>query len=64
MEGRRGVGGYASCPLVTGYSKTIMAEFDYEGRRVDPRRERTLNYLLKAYGVPFLYWNFMLKGVS
>lgn len=70
LKQRKSYNGYASCPLVTGYAKTIMAEFDYDGRPapsiplLDPRRERYLNYLLKAYAIPFLYWNFMLKGLA
>ena len=61
--------GYSSCPLVTGYRSALIAEFDYEGRPtptipgMDPRKERFVNYLLKAYGVPFIYWNLMLKGL-
>lgn len=61
--------GYSSCPLVTGYNKTLIAEFDYDGRPtptlplLDPRKERYINYLLKAYGIPFLYWHLMLKGL-
>jgi sulfide:quinone oxidoreductase len=27
----RSYDGYASCPLVTGYGKLILAEFDYDG---------------------------------
>jgi len=27
--------GYTSCPLVTGFSKCIMAEFDYDGKPVE-----------------------------
>ncbi|MCA9779966.1 MAG: NAD(P)/FAD-dependent oxidoreductase, partial [Candidatus Eremiobacteraeota bacterium] len=61
--------GYSSCPLVTGYRKTLIAEFDYEGRPtptipgLDPRKERFMNYLIKAYGLPMMYWNLMLKGL-
>lgn len=59
--------GYASCPLVTGYGKLILAEFDYDGNPkesfpFDQRRERYSMYLLKAYGLPLLYWNGMLRG--
>ncbi len=38
--------GYASCPLVTGYGKLILAEFDYDGKPtpsfpiVDLKKER------------------------
>lgn len=59
--------GYASCPLVTGYGKLVLAEFDYDGRPAesfpfDQSRERYSMYALKAYGLPEMYWNGMLRG--
>lgn len=59
--------GYTSCPLVTGYGKLILAEFDYDKRPqetfpFDQSRERYSMYALKAYGLPELYWNGMLRG--
>jgi sulfide:quinone oxidoreductase len=59
--------GYASCPLVTGYGKLILAEFDYDGRPAesfpfDQSKERYSMYALKAYGLPDAYWNGMLQG--
>lgn len=59
--------GYASCPLVTGYGKLIMAEFDYDGNPAesfpfDQGKERYSMYALKAYGLPDMYWNGMLRG--
>jgi sulfide:quinone oxidoreductase len=59
--------GYSSCPLVTGYGRLILAEFDYDGNPAesfpfDQSRERHSMYLLKAYGLPELYWNGMLRG--
>jgi sulfide:quinone oxidoreductase len=59
--------GYASCPLVTGYGKLILAEFDYDGRPqesfpFDQSQERYSMYALKAYGLPEMYWNGMLRG--
>ncbi|XP_043279337.1 sulfide:quinone oxidoreductase, mitochondrial isoform X2 [Venturia canescens] len=59
--------GYASCPLVTGPGKCILAEFDYNLRPmetfpVDQKRELWIMYIMKKYFFPFLYWNFMLKG--
>ena len=59
--------GYTSCPLVTGYGKLILAEFDYdlqpqETFPFDQSKERYSMYLLKAYGLPQLYWHGMLKG--
>ncbi|MCC6414215.1 MAG: NAD(P)/FAD-dependent oxidoreductase [Saprospiraceae bacterium] len=60
--------GYGSCPLVTGYGKLVMAEFDYENKRVetfpfDQSKERLSMYLLKTQVLPRLYWNFILKGM-
>lgn len=59
--------GYASCPLVTGYGKLILAEFDYDGRPAesfpfDQSKERYSMWALKAYGLPEMYWNGMLRG--
>ena len=59
--------GYASCPLVTGYGKLVLAEFDYDGRPAesfpfDQSRERYSMYALKAYVLPDMYWNGMLRG--
>ncbi len=59
--------GYASCPLVTGYGKLILAEFDYDGKPAesfpfDQAEERYSMYALKVYGLPELYWNGMLRG--
>lgn len=59
--------GYASCPLVTGYGKLVLAEFDYDGRPAesfpfDQSQERYSMYALKAYGLPQMYWNGMLRG--
>jgi sulfide:quinone oxidoreductase len=59
--------GYTSCPLVTGYGKLILAEFDYDLKRkesfpFDQRKERWSMYQLKRYGLPALYWHGMTKG--
>jgi sulfide:quinone oxidoreductase len=59
--------GYTSCPLVTGYGKLVLAEFDYdkqpdESFPFDQSRERYSMYALKAYGLPRMYWNGMLRG--
>ncbi len=59
--------GYASCPLVTGYGKLILAEFDYDGNPCesfpfDQSRERYSMYAMKAYALPEAYWNGMLRG--
>ena len=59
--------GYTSCPLVTGYGKLVMAEFDYDGNAqetfpVDQSKERRSMYFVKKHLLPRLYWNGMLKG--
>lgn len=59
--------GYTSCPLVTGYGKLVMAEFDYERVPqetfpIDQSKERLSMYLVKKHLLPQLYWNGMLKG--
>jgi sulfide:quinone oxidoreductase len=59
--------GYSSCPLVTSRGKVILAEFDYDGKPAetfpfDQSKERWSMWLLKAYLLPKLYWNGMLKG--
>ncbi len=62
-------GGYTCCPLVTGYGKTIMAEFDYDSKPkssfpFDPTQERWSMWMVKRHVLPWLYWNRMLKGES
>jgi len=59
--------GYTSCPLVTGYGKLVLAEFDYDKQPAetfpfDQSKERRSMYLLKKYGLPWLYWRGILKG--
>lgn len=59
--------GYTSCPLVTGYGKLVLAEFDYDKRPretfpVDQSRERYSMWVLKRRLLPILYWHGMLKG--
>ena len=59
--------GYTSCPVVTGYGKLILAEFDYDKNPretfpFDQSKERWSMYLLKKYLLPLLYWYGMLKG--
>ncbi|MCI4128684.1 NAD(P)/FAD-dependent oxidoreductase [Bacillus haynesii] len=60
--------GYTSCPLVTGYNKLVLAEFDYhkvpqETFPFDQSKERFSMYLLKRRLLPIMYWNGMLKGL-
>lgn len=67
-----GYQGYSSCPLVTGYGKMVLAEFKYNNVRdsdklistfVDTTKEQYSMWLLKMYGLPYIYWNLMLKGL-
>ncbi len=63
--------GYSSCPLVTGYGKMVLAEFKYDNVRdsdpllsrfFDTSKELWSMWVLKKYGLPWLYWNRMMKG--
>lgn len=65
--------GYSACPLVTAYDKMVLAEFDYDNnftpdpelRKMlvfDSSKEHWRLWLLKKYGLPYLYWNKMIKG--
>ena len=59
--------GYTSCPLVTGYTSLVMAEFNYnmepaESFPIDQGKERYSMYFVKKHVLPRLYWHFMLKG--
>jgi sulfide:quinone oxidoreductase len=60
-------GGYTSCPLVTGYGKLVLAEFDYNNQPMetfpfDQSKERWSMYQLKRQVLPWLYWNKILTG--
>ncbi len=63
--------GYSSCPIVTGYGKMLLCEFDYDNKRdsdpiltkvFDTTKDSRSMWILKKYGLPYLYWNQMLKG--
>jgi sulfide:quinone oxidoreductase len=62
--------GYIACPVVTGYGRMLLCESDYTGRPapmiplIDTFQERYDMWLLKKYGLPWLYWNVMLRGRS
>lgn len=71
--GSKSYNGYSSCPLVTDYGKMVLAEFDYDNNFTpDPKlkqmfisdssKEHWRLWMLKKYGLPYLYWNKMLKG--
>ncbi|MCL4136678.1 UNVERIFIED_CONTAM: hypothetical protein GTU68_048365 [Idotea baltica] len=72
---KKSYNGYSSCPLVTGYGKMVLAEFDYDKNFIpDPKLKQMLVFdssvehwrlwMLKKYLLPNLYWNKMLKGVD
>jgi sulfide:quinone oxidoreductase len=60
--------GYSSCPITTSRHSMLLAEFDYSLQHrptlpaIDTTRERRDMWYLKRYGLPFLYWNLMLRG--
>jgi sulfide:quinone oxidoreductase len=60
--------GYSSCPLLTARNRMLLAEFDYDHKPtpsipfIDTFREQFDVYLLKRYGLPWMYWHVMLKG--
>ncbi|MCK9496579.1 MAG: NAD(P)/FAD-dependent oxidoreductase [Dehalococcoidia bacterium] len=59
--------GYTACPIVTGYGRLVLAEFDYDLKPretfpFDQSRERRSMYLLKTQALPRMYWNGILKG--
>jgi len=60
--------GYIACPVVTGYGRMLLCELDYSGKPspripgIDTFRERYDMWLLKKYGLPWLYWNVLLRG--
>jgi len=61
--------GYSSCPVVTGYGKVIMAEFNYKAEPVpsfplDPTQERWSMWFVKRKILPSIYWNRMLAGAQ
>ncbi len=66
-EGGATYDGYTSCPLVTGYGRLILAEFNYAGEPVESfpfnqAKERLSMYILKKYLLPELYWKGMMRG--
>lgn len=65
--------GYSACPLVTGYGKMVLAEFDYDNNFTpdpelkkmmifDSSKEHWRLWLLKKYGLPYMYWTKMMTG--
>jgi len=59
--------GYTSCPVITGYGKLVLAEFDYNNQPAetfpfDQSKERWSMYQLKKQVLPRMYWGAILKG--
>jgi sulfide:quinone oxidoreductase len=60
--------GYIACPIVTGYGRMLLCELDYSGKPspripwINTFQERYDMWLLKRYGLPWLYWNVLLRG--
>ena len=60
--------GYTACPVVTGYGRLIMAEFDYDLEPtptlplLDSTKERWSMYQVKRHLLPQLYWRGMMRG--
>ncbi|MBI3689858.1 MAG: NAD(P)/FAD-dependent oxidoreductase, partial [Mycolicibacterium aromaticivorans] len=61
--------GYSSCPIVTSSHDMLLAEFDYDMHLtpsfpfLDPTKPHRPYWYVKKYGLPWLYWNLMLKGL-
>ena len=62
--------GYSSCPIVTSSHAMLLAEFDYDLNlepvvpAARPDQAAPGYWYLKKYGLPFMYWNLMLKGLA
>jgi sulfide:quinone oxidoreductase len=59
--------GYGSCPLTVEKGKIILAEFGFGGKLLpsfpwDSTKPRKSAWLLKKYGLPWMFWSGMLKG--
>ncbi len=59
--------GYTSCPVVTGYGKLVLCEFDYANKPTETfpfnqAKERWSMYQLKRKVLPWLYWHKILPG--
>lgn len=60
--------GYGACPFTTSRNRMLLAEFDYSQQHtptiplIDTTKPRYDMWLLKRYGLPWLYWNVLLRG--
>ena len=73
LEGRplcASYNGYGSCPIVTSSHAMLLAEFDYDLNLtpsfplIDSTKPHRGYWYLKKHGLPFMYWNLMLKGLA
>lgn len=70
LDGRdpvAGYDGYGACPLTVEGGKVVLAEFGYGGALMPtfplaPEVPRNIQWVLKRQGMPFIYWELMLKG--
>jgi sulfide:quinone oxidoreductase len=62
--------GYGSCPLTVERGKIVLAEFGFGGKIIptfpfiDPTKPRRSAWFLKEKLLPWVYWDFMLRGVE
>ncbi|GJQ75318.1 hypothetical protein Trydic_g23503 [Trypoxylus dichotomus] len=67
-EGKEKYNGYTVCPIITGYGRCVLAEFDYNLKPCSSVPfwhgfESRLLYWIKRYILPVVYWNLLLKGL-
>lgn len=67
IEGMPTYDGYTACPITTAYGKLMLAEFNHDSKLtptfpLDPTKERLIMWLMMRYGMPYMYWNRILKG--
>lgn len=60
--------GYASCPIVTGYNTTMLAEFDYDLKPKETfpfpqNKERWTMHIAKRDFMAPLYWYLYCNGL-
>ncbi|KAI4455356.1 sulfide:quinone oxidoreductase [Holotrichia oblita] len=71
LEGRTSeeiYNGYTACPVITGYDKCILTEYDYSLKEKNTFPywygfESRLMYYIKKYIMPYIYWRLLLRGV-
>lgn len=72
-KGTLSYNGYSACPIITSFNKMVLAEFNYNGDYTPDKalnkyllfstsKEQRRLWMLKKYGLPYIYWNIMMKG--